>query len=58
MSDSVPVFRNYSFGNGSIGWLIALLVLIVCVVLWFLGKPLTSGEVLLLIGALALSRLL
>lgn len=39
------------------GWLIALIVLILCVVLWFIGKPLTDGQVLLLIASLALARL-
>lgn len=51
-------FRGYTFGSGSIGWLIALLVLVVCVVMYFVGRPLTPNEVLGLIGALALSRLL
>ena len=41
-----------------IGWLIALLVLIICVVLWFIDKPLTSGEILGFIAVLALARLL
>lgn len=41
-----------------IGWVIALIVLILCVVLMFLGAPLTPFQVLGLIAALALSRLL
>lgn len=41
-----------------IGWVIALLVLIICVVLAFLGTTLTPFQVLLLIAALALAILL
>jgi hypothetical protein len=40
-----------------IGGLIALLVLVACFVLWLIGKPLDSGVALLLIGLLALARL-
>ena len=41
-----------------IGWIIALLVLIICVVLLVIGQALTPFVVLVLIGLLALSRLL
>ena len=42
-----------------LGYLIALVVLIVCILLgFFLDKPLTNAQVLALIGALALARLL
>jgi hypothetical protein len=42
-----------------IGWLVALVVLIICILLgFFLDKPLTNAQVLALIGALALARLL
>lgn len=41
-----------------IGWVLALLVLIACFVLWLIGKPLDNGTVLALVAMLALSRLL
>lgn len=41
-----------------LGWIIALVVLIICVVLAFIGHGLTGSEALLLIGALALAILL
>lgn len=41
-----------------IGWLLALLVLIACFILFLLGKPLDNTIVLLLIAMLALSRLI
>lgn len=41
-----------------IGWVIALVVLIVCVILWLLDRPLTGPQILCLIAALALARLL
>lgn len=41
-----------------IGWVVALIILILCVILMFLGAPLTPFQVLGLIAALALSRLL
>lgn len=41
-----------------IGALIALVVLILCIVLWFIGAGGISPNVLLLIGLLALARLL
>jgi hypothetical protein len=41
-----------------LGYLIAFIVLILCIIAWFIGKPLTGPEILGLIGALALSRLL
>lgn len=49
--------RGYEFGAGTVGWLIALVVLILCAVLWFIGKQLTGPEVLGLIALLAASRL-
>jgi hypothetical protein len=41
-----------------LGWFIALIVLILCVVLWFMGTTLSAPQVLGLIAALALARLL
>lgn len=41
-----------------LGWLLALVVLLLVVVFWAIGKPLDQGMVLLLIGLLALARLL
>lgn len=41
-----------------IGWLLALLVLIACFVLWLLGKLLDNSIVLVLITMLALAQLL
>lgn len=41
----------------SIGGIIALVVLILCIVLWFIGHGLSDTEVLGLIAALALARL-
>lgn len=43
---------------GTIGWVIALIVLIICVVLLVISKPLTMTLGLILIAFLALSRLL
>lgn len=40
-----------------IGAIIAIIVLVLCVVFWAIGKGLDSGMVLLLIGLLALARL-
>jgi len=51
-------FRNWSWGGSTIGWVIALVVLILCLVLWFIGRPVTPNEVLGLIAALAVARLL
>lgn len=52
------VYKNDSGSfTVTLGALIALIVLLLCVVLWFLDKPLTGPEVLGLIGALALARL-
>lgn len=52
-----PWIRQY-VAPGGLGWLLALIVLILCVVALVLGKPagLSSTE-LLLIGMLALARL-
>ena len=41
-----------------LGWIVALLVLFICIMLAILGVALTPALVLGLIGALALSRLL
>jgi hypothetical protein len=42
-----------------VGWLIALIVFIICILLgFFLDKPLSNPQILGLIGALALARLL
>lgn len=41
----------------SIGWLIALLVLVVVLVFWISGSPLTRDWLLALLAALAVSRL-
>lgn len=49
----VETIRGYG-----IGWIIALIILILCIILMFLGAPLTPFQVLGLIAALALSRLL
>lgn len=50
--------RQYVSSVGAIGWLIALLVLIACLVLWLAGKPLSDNTILALIAALAVARLL
>jgi hypothetical protein len=47
---------NVSLPAVSIGWLIALIVLVVCVVLWLVGGP-PNERVLALIAALAVARL-
>jgi len=49
---------EYTLGTGSIGWIIALIVLILCVVLWFICRPLSGNEALGLIALVALARLL
>lgn len=41
-----------------IGWLIALVVLLLCIVFWAIDKPIAQPMMLLLIGLLALARLL
>lgn len=41
-----------------LGFLIALIVFLLCIVFWAIGKPLDQAMVLLLIGLLALARLL
>lgn len=43
--------------NWSLGTLLALIVLILCVVFWAMGQALTGPMVLLLIGLLAIARL-
>lgn len=52
-----PIIRQY-IAPGGIGWVLALLVLILCVVAGVLGKPsgLSMTE-LILIGMLAAARL-
>jgi len=49
--------QEYFAPRFGLGWLIALIVLVLCVVLWFIGRPLSSTEALTLIGVLALARL-
>jgi hypothetical protein len=52
-----PVIRQY-IAPGGIGWILALLVLIICVVAAALGKPSgVSPLELFLIGMVAASRL-
>lgn len=41
-----------------IGWVLALLVLVACFVLFLIGQTLTPAMILILIGMLALARLL
>lgn len=42
-----------------VGWVIAFVVLIICILLWFfLDKPLTGPQILGLIAALAVARML
>lgn len=52
-----PIFRQY-VAPGGIGWVLALIVLVLCVVAGVLGKPsgLSTAE-LILIGMLAAARL-
>lgn len=48
-----------AFVNGvGLGWLVALLVLIICIVLMLIGHALTATIVFGLIAAVALARLL
>lgn len=51
-------FRTWNWGGSTIGWLIAFVVVVLCFVLWFIGRPLTGPETLGLIAAVAASRLL
>lgn len=44
--------------GGSVGWVVALVVLVLCILLMFLGKELTSFQALGLIAAMAVARLL
>ena len=53
----MATIRESVIGVG-LGGLIAVIILIVCIVLLVLGKPLTSFEILIMIGFLALARLL
>lgn len=49
---------NYDTIRGwGLGGLIAIVVLILAIVFWAIGKPLDPAMVLLLIGLLALARL-
>lgn len=49
---------NYeTFKGFGIGFIIAIIVLILCVVFWAIGKPLDNDMVLLLIALLAIARL-
>jgi len=52
---SQPPIRQYIAPSG-IGWVIALIVLILCVVFYFLGGK-ADPMTLLLIGLLAIARL-
>lgn len=47
---------NISIPGLSLGWIIALIVLVVCVVIWLVGGP-PDERVLALIAALAVARL-
>ena len=52
-------FQEYMASpRGGIGFGIAFIVLVICIILAFIGQVLTPLEVLGLIGALALARLL
>lgn len=51
-----PWIRQYITPSG-LGWIIALVVLILCIVAFFGGIAATSGMVLAMIAALALARL-
>lgn len=53
MSDLVARIQGWN-----LGYLIALVILVLCVVLWFMGSTLSASQVLFLIAALALARLL
>lgn len=44
-------------GSVTLGWVISFLILVVCVVLLILGKPLTPFWLLIIIAGLALSRI-
>lgn len=50
--------KGYKLGSGGIGWLIALIVLLLCIAAWFFGKPLSPNEEIGMLIMLALSRLL
>lgn len=50
-----PIIRQY-IAPGGLGWVIALVVLILCVVFWVVGGRVNPME-LRLIGLLALARL-
>ena len=51
-------FKEYfDSPRGGIGWILALVVLILCIVIAVVGGPLTTTVILGLIGALALSRI-
>lgn len=52
------VIKGYALGSGTIGWLIALIVLILCIAAWFFGKTLSPNEVIGMIAMVALARLL
>jgi hypothetical protein len=53
MADVVATVKGFGFG-----WIIALVVLLVCVILAIIGHTLSPSIVLLLIAALALAILL
>jgi hypothetical protein len=48
---------NVNIPGFGLGWLIALLVLVVCLVLWVSGHALSDDAILGLIAALAVARL-
>lgn len=56
MSTPQPIIRPW-IAPGGLGWLLALVVLILCIVAYFFAPRLNPFE-LVLIGMLALARLL
>lgn len=53
MAEVIATIRGWG-----VGFIVALIVLIICVILMFLGAPLTPFQVLGLMAALAVARLL
>ena len=56
MADNQPIIRQY-IAPGGLGWIIALIILILCIVAFFGGINTTTGLMLAMIGGLALARL-
>lgn len=56
MSTPQPFIRQY-IAPGGVGWILALIVLVLCVVFYFVGTKISPVE-LFLIGMLAVARLL